>query len=214
MTKLMPMAQTLPGLNASDKSFLCGHVCFCQRHPNLGANGMLLKQQCVSARLKNIDMRGSYQSRYKAEVTYDMVMVPPSPFMDSTVPTKPRTFTPNWHLSPKLWPPNNPAGRPAYSPGQGMTRRPDIVIVKDVTKPPVQSNIEQVVEIKFPGDRYGLQQLEDYIVIAGHDTKMVSLTVEACRANPAMSAIQVRRVSQQPQLTADILALIYNVLKR
>jgi hypothetical protein len=47
-------------------------------------------------------------------------------------------------------------------------------------QPPVQSNIRQVVEFKFPPDDYGRNQERDYIRIAGSRSKFVPLGPAEC----------------------------------
>jgi hypothetical protein len=198
-------AQATHGLDNVDKKYLCVYICSCNSNPKTGANGQSLKQQCVSNHLKQADARVGHQNWYKAEVTYDMVATPPAPFMESKVPTEVRYLWPGWQQ--QLW----PKGRPAYKPGRGMTRRPDVIIVKDRKIPPVQSNIKQVVELKFPGDRYGLGQLEDYIAIAGHDTKMVSLRVDNCAGSPSLT---IAARAQQTRQVSAALAMIYAAVQR
>ncbi len=53
-----------------------------------------------------------------------------------------------------------------------MVRRPDIIIVKDPSRPPYQDNIDRIVEMKFKGGRWGRDQKEDYEDIAGNKDKL------------------------------------------
>ncbi|MCC7682754.1 VRR-NUC domain-containing protein [Janthinobacterium sp. FW305-128] len=197
-----------PQLDFSDKKALCSAVCKCQSMPAIGADGRSLKQECVSARLKALDVALGHRSPYKAEFTYDMTKRPPAPFLDKEVDTKSRTLWPGW--TNVLWP-KDPSRPVPYKPGKGYTRRPDVIIVKDPTKPPTQDNIKQVVEIKFPGDPFRPGQREDYIVIAGDEMKMVPLTPDECdcdQAEPEPSKIPVEQLAK----AAALLRLIYMVV--
>lgn len=88
-----------------------------------------------------------------------------------------------------------------------------MVIVKDATKPPTQDNIKQVVEMKFPGAPYRPRQREDYIVIAGDETKMVPLKLEDCdcsQSEPKPPKIPVEELGT----AAAILGIIYTVVTK
>ena len=79
---------------------------------------------------------------------------------------------------------------------------PDVVIVKDPLKPPTQDNIKQVVEMKFPDDEYRPRQREDYIVIAGDESKMVPLELKDCDCNqrePDKSKVPVEQLCPAPR---------------
>ena len=194
-----------PQLDFADKKVVCSAVCKCQKMPGIGADGRSLKQECVSSRLKGLDIALAHRSPYKAEFTYDMTKHPPIPFLDKEVDTKSRTLWPGWTKT--LWP-KDPSRPVPYVPGKGYTRRPDVVIVKDPMKPPTQDNIKQVVEIKFPGDPYRPGQQEDYITIAGDTNKMVPLDTDECdchQAEPDLPEIPVEQLGQ----AAAVLGVIY-----
>ncbi|WP_322402130.1 VRR-NUC domain-containing protein [Massilia luteola] len=198
-----------PKLDYSDKKVLCSAMCQCQTQPNIGVDGRRLKQECVSGRLKALDATLQHTSPYKAEFTYDMTKRPPEPFLDKEVDTKARTLWPGWTNT--LWP-KDPS-RPPYKAGRGYTRRPDVVIVKDPMKPPTQDNIKQVVEMKFPDDEYRPRQREDYIVIAGDESKMVPLELKDCDCNqrePDKSKVPVEQLGP----AAAILGIIYMVVTK
>lgn len=199
-----------PQLDAADKKVLCSAICKCQKLPGIGVDGRELKQECVSGRLKSLDAILDNQSPYKAEFTYDMTKRPPEPLLDKETDTKSRRLWPGWTTT--LWP-KDPTRPVPYKPGRGYTRRPDVVIVNDPTKPPTQDNIKQVVEIKFPGDPYRFQQREDYIVIAGDEKKMVPLNVEDCdcdQPEPKPPRIPVEQLGP----AAALLGLIYMIVMR
>jgi hypothetical protein len=206
-TTVVPINQ--PKLDYSDKKVLCSAMCQCQTQPNIGVDGRRLKQECVSGRLKALDATLQHTSPYKAEFTYDMTKRPPEPFLDKEVDTKARTLWPGWTNT--LWP-KDPS-RPPYKAGCGYTRRPDVVIVKDPMKPPTQDNIKQVVEMKFPDDEYRPRQREDYIVIAGDESKMVPLELKDCDCNqrePDKSKVPVEQLGP----AAAILGIIYMVVTK
>jgi hypothetical protein len=206
-TTVVPINQ--PKLDYSDKKVLCSAMCQCQTQPNIGVDGRRLKQECVSGRLKALDATLQHTSPYKAEFTYDMTKRPPEPFLDKEVDTKARTLWPGWTNT--LWP-KDPS-RPPYKAGCGYTRRPDVVIVKDPMKPPTQDNIKQVVEMKFPDDEYRPRQREDYIVIAGDESKMVPLEHKDCDCNqrePDKSKVPVEQLGP----AAAILGIIYMVVTK
>ncbi|WP_371765091.1 VRR-NUC domain-containing protein [Massilia sp.] len=194
-----------PKLDYTDNKVLCSAMCRCQAQPNIGADGRSLKQECVSSRLKALDTALGHTSPYKAEYTYDMTKRPPEPFLDKEVQTKGRDLWPGWTKT--LWP-KDPARPQPYKAGRGYTRRPDVVIVKDPTKPPIQDNIKQVVEMKFPGDPYRPRQKESYSIIAGDASKLVSMELKECGCNQAeleKSNIPVEQLGP----AAAILGIIY-----
>lgn len=119
-----------PTVDAADKKVLCSAICKCKDAPGSGADGRSLKQACVSGRLKELDGVLQHRSPYKPEVNYDMTQRPPAPIMDSGVQTKGHDWLPGWIK--KYWDAPSDAGstRPPFQPGEGMVRRPDVVIVK------------------------------------------------------------------------------------
>jgi hypothetical protein len=199
-----------PKLDASDKKVLCSAMCKCQTQPNIGVDGRSLKQGCVSGRLKALDAALQHKSPYKAEFTYDMTKRPPEPFLDKEIETKSRDLWPGWTKT--LWPKDLTRPQP-YKPDRGYTRRPDVVIVKDPTKPPTQDNIKQVVEMKFPDDTYGSGQLEDYTTIAGDEKKMVAMELNDCDCNqpePDPPKVPVEQLGP----AAAILGILYMVVTK
>lgn len=198
-----------PKLDYSDKKVLCSAMCQCQTQPNIGVDGRRLKQECVSGRLKALDATLQHTSPYKAEFTYDMTKRPPEPFLDKEVDTKARRLWPGWTNT--LW--SKDPSRPPYKAGRGYTRRPDVVIVKDPMKPPTQDNIKQVVEMKFPDDEYRPRQREDYVIIAGDESKMVPLELKDCDCNqrePDKSKVSVEQLGP----AAAVLGIIYMVVTK
>ena len=175
-TTIVKTAQ--PKVSNSDRYVLCPAICKCKDTPGTSADGRSLKQACVSKALKSLDRTMDHKSWYKAEVNYDMTLHPPAPIMDSEVDTKGHDWLPGWIR--KYW--EDDHGSP-YLKGVGMVRRPDVVIVKDPTKPPTQDNIEQVVEIKFPPDDWNKRQKEAYGIIAGGEDKLAKLEPDDCNCD-------------------------------
>ena len=152
-------------------------MCKCDKQPNIGKDGQQLKQGCVSAHLKGLDKALYYRSNYKQELNYDMTQTPPAPITDSGVNTKVHDYLPGWIK--KYWG-SKPEHSPTYKAGTGLIRRPDVVIVKDASKPPTQDNIKQIVEMKFPPDTLTTRQRDAYVQIAGEDNKLATLEPGDC----------------------------------
>ncbi|MDC4663990.1 VRR-NUC domain-containing protein (plasmid) [Acinetobacter baumannii] len=162
-------------LDPQDKEVICKAICYCNTTPNKGKAGHNQYQSCVSERLKELDRFMGHQSPYKPEVNYDMHKSPPEPIMDKGILTKAHDYLPGWIR--KYW--EKDKGYP-YEAGEGMVRRPDVIIVKDPTKPPTQDNIKQVVEIKFGNDVFSERQKKDYATIAGSEHKVKQLDADEC----------------------------------
>lgn len=161
-------------LSAKDKAILCATICQCRNEPDIGAKGQSLKQQCVSAKLKERDKNSNFQSVYKPEVNYDMSKSPPTPIMRSANELEPHAYLPGW--IEKYW----PGGLKSYEPGIGNVRRPDVVVVKDPTRPPTQDNLKSVVEIKFPPQQRDPVQAKQDERIAGPYASTTTLTPKNC----------------------------------
>jgi type VI secretion system secreted protein VgrG len=101
-----------------------------------------LAQRCVTQHIRAMEDASGHTSPIKAEVPYDMSTKPPTPIMSKNDPRRP---TRSW-----------PAG----------SKIPDVVVVKDGTRPPTQDNLKAVIEIKFPPDQMDKQQRESYRKIA------------------------------------------------
>lgn len=174
--KTNPVGILKPKLDPQDKQVLCSAICYCSSTPNISQDGKNLKQGCVAQRLGELDEILQKRSPYKPEVSYDMTKNPPQPILDSQAGNRPHSWIPGWIN--KYW--NEDPEHPPFKSGTGMIRRPDVVIVKDSTKPPIQDNIKQVVEMKFPPDPPNTRQAEDYAKIAGNKNKVVEMTSTEC----------------------------------
>ncbi|MFM0046061.1 VRR-NUC domain-containing protein [Paraburkholderia sediminicola] len=185
-------------LSPKDRKVLCDAMCKCNRIGVATVDGKIRKQSCVAQRLNaaNAVSTGTTgtPTEYRPEVSYDMRPEPPEPIMSSTSPLESHSFIPAW--IGKYW----PGGNDAYQDmkGQGNIRRPDVVIVNDPSQPPVQSNIKSVVEMKFPPDSFGRAQRDDYIRIAGSNSKFVQMTPADCGCGDAEPE-EKPATSSQPQ---------------
>jgi len=202
-----------PNVDFVDKKVLCSAICKCKDTPGTGKDGRSLKQSCVSGRLKALDGILEHRSPYKPEVNYDMTKQPPAPIMDSGVQTKGHDWLPGWIK--KYWdkPDEQGVQRPPFQAGEGMVRRPDVVIVNDPTKPPTQDNIKQVVEIKFPPDKRDARQDAAYTQIAGDENKLVVMGPEDCDCNqpdPNPPKIPVEQIGP----AAGLAGILYMLLTR
>ncbi|MCE0559153.1 VRR-NUC domain-containing protein [Motilimonas sp. E26] len=141
----------------------------------------MLKQNCVA---KGLDwMRDSGQGRnILPEVGYYMGGVPaPVPLLLDG-PAVPERIKNHWHRFNKVRKLLAEDGVEKYS--KGLLRIPDIVITEQPDQIPIQPNIKQVVEIKFPGDKWGAGQKDAYETIAGEDDfgtpKLTELNTNKC----------------------------------
>lgn len=165
-----------PKLDPQDKQVLCSAICYCSTTPNVSQNGRNLKQACVAQRLGELNEVLGGRSPYRPEISYDMTKNPPQPIMDSHSGDSAHSWIPGWIK--KYW--QQDPERPPFKPGRGMIRRPDVVIVKDPSKPPTQDNIKQVVEMKFPPDPPNRAQTDAYAVIAGSKNKVAGMKSTDC----------------------------------
>ncbi|WP_437306039.1 type VI secretion system Vgr family protein [Sorangium sp. So ce388] len=138
-----PAVPMSPGVD-TEQAVICDAICTCKnvRAGRTGRGGTR-PSDCVTKRLRAYDKALGGQSTIKAEVPYDMSQSPPAPVMSKKEPWRPTE------------------GKPAGS------KVPDVVILKDPTKPPTQDNLKKVVEIKFPPDILDDDQRDDYKRIAG-----------------------------------------------
>ncbi|WP_175896662.1 VRR-NUC domain-containing protein [Burkholderia cepacia] len=176
-------------LSGKDKEVLCGVMCPCAR---IGVQTKLdkfgrsrtLRQACVAQRLDalNDSSRDTYgaPTEYLPEVSYDMSPTPPAPpvpiMTEENRPLRPDSLL-DWIRD--NWPGGMKGYRDGKKDGLDQTRRPDVVIVRNPSLPPEQSNIKTVVEMKFE-DSYGDRQKEAYVRIAGSDKKVVTLRPADC----------------------------------
>jgi hypothetical protein len=203
-----------PGLDPADQTVLCSAICQCKNTPGIGKDGRSLKQSCVSNRLKQCDAQAGHQSIYKAEVNYDMTQRPPVPIMDKEAITQAHDWLPGWIR--KYWdtPPENGGRRPQFRAGEGLVRRPDVVIVKDPAKPPTQENIKKIVEIKFPPDKRTLTQKRAYGRIAGDENKVEFLGPQDCNCAKPDPETSTEHAARLGPAAAAVAGLLYLLLTR
>ena len=171
-------------LRYTDQKALCSLACMCQHAPDISRSGQNLKQNCMARNLDTVNRVQPSKAHYKPEVSYDMTQRPPAPILESNPPAgqEPQKHGSWLGWLSKHW--DDPeVGRPKYRPGTQQIRRPDIIIVDDPLKSPVQSNIYQVVEVKFPGDIMRPRQREHYEIIAGDKRRLVILNVDECECD-------------------------------
>lgn len=180
---------TVVGLNnrlsGKDKEVLCGAMCPCSRIGVATRGGArIMRQKCVEQRLNAMNESSIREygapTEYLPEVKYDMSPKPPEPpvpIMSDENPLVPHDSLVDWIID--NWPGGMKGYRAGKRAGLDQTRRPDIVIVRDPTQPPVQSNIKNVVEMKFD-DAPSKGQLEAYIRIAGSKSKVITLRPADC----------------------------------
>jgi hypothetical protein len=150
---------------------ICKIVCKCDKQPIKGPSGSDLKQKCVKQALDALDTPPG-NSTMKPEVSYNMTNNPTSPFMHRDSMGR-DTLQRSHHWQKRA---EQVFGK-KYG-GQGLVRRPDVIIVNDKSVPPYQSNIKAVVEIKFdePSDP---AQMKEYKKIAGK-APVIEVTPEKC----------------------------------
>jgi VRR-NUC domain len=143
----------------------------------------LLKQLAMSAEIRWDEEDKDYYFRYKAEVSFDM-----RPFVLEKLPPVPFLSTSDGAHDVGRRHTLNPF--PLRKATKGRVRRPDVIIVKDQgNRWPGRGAIDQdgqaqtpnllrLVEVKFPGDDWGENQEDSYVVIAGDNTHMTVLNVQ------------------------------------
>ncbi|MEX3614308.1 MAG: VRR-NUC domain-containing protein [Burkholderia gladioli] len=170
------------GITQEDKALLCRVMCNCGK---LGVwtrgGGRLLRQKCVEQRIDVENERSvattGQKTVYVPEVSYNMTTKPPSPIMSADDPVEPHSDLLDYIRN--SWPGKMKGYLEGKKAGIDQTRRPDVVIVYDPSRPPEQSNIRAVIEMKFE-DQLTRNQAADYIKIAGDEAKYVPLKKAQC----------------------------------
>lgn len=146
-----------------------------------------LRQRCVTRHIRALENASAYTSPLKAEVPYDMSKRPPEPIMSKNDPRRATR--------------SSPAG----------SRIPDVVVVKEGTKPPTRDNIKEVIEIKFPPDELKDEQRKAYEAIAGESPFEV-LGPERCgcsrQKQPQPQEMTAGDVAEVAALTLLVIALV------
>ena len=174
-----PRGKTIPVLPPDDTSYLCQRICRCDCEPIISSRGRKLKQRCVTVSIRNDCDSKEQVWKYKGEVGYNMVNNPPSPIMASLKKNQPLQFP--LGVDTKALEGAIDLAKLTGRAQKGMLRIPDVVIVKsrydfDLS----QRNIEFVVEIKFPGDRWRDEQKDAYELIVGDPDRVKLLSIASC----------------------------------
>ncbi|AUX23585.1 uncharacterized protein SOCEGT47_041120 [Sorangium cellulosum] len=148
-----------------------------------------LRQRCVTRHIRALEDASAHTSPLKAEVPYDMSKRPPEPIMSKNDPRRATRGSPKG------------------------SRIPDVVVVKDGTKPPTRDNIKEVIEIKFPPDKLGYEQRTEYETIAG-EAPFRELGPDRCGC-PSQTKSQAQEitagdVAEVAALTLLVMALVLN----
>ena len=152
-----------------------------------------LQQNCVATLFQSLDAASDYRSWVKAEVWFDMdgykagfrnigdkVPGRPQPLMSRTVPTKPLHW--HWGVISHVGRRKNPTlSQPTFTPKGASLRRPDIIVVRNPARPPEESNIAMIYEMKFE-ERRDEGQVRAYQRIVNGDPRRVDVVeVKDCR---------------------------------
>lgn len=179
-----------------DDKAMCQVMCCCK---SASSGGRAARQECVKQTLDAADDICNGQSRYKAEISYNMKTNPPEPFMHRDASGNNTTRRSDY------WQGRARSEIEDYQQGVGDVRRPDVVIVNDPKKPPTQDNITRVVEMKFKGDGEGVGQYAAYERIAGSPMKFDPITEESCKCGedgkrvPDPIVVYVPETKKQPK---------------
>lgn len=178
--------------NPSNKPYLMEKANYAVRFPRLAVkklpngsvSGLELKQLVMSGLIRADEYLRDFRWDYKAEVCFDMTRLPPTPFLSTSATRKGETPDPGRRHTLIPFPPGLT---------KGLLRRPDVIIVKNRGQrwpgqagPDHQGamhpdNLERVVEVKFPGDSFGLGQEQAYMQIAGGRQRFSVLEIHDCR---------------------------------
>ncbi|XYH93890.1 VRR-NUC domain-containing protein [Sorangium sp. So ce1128] len=185
-----PALPMTPGVD-TEQAVICDAICFCKDvRAGMSGRGGTRPSDCVTKRLRAYDKALGGQSTIKAEVPYDMSQSPPAPIMSKKDNRRPTQSKP------------------------GGSKVPDVVILKDPTRPPTQDNLKKVVEIKFPPDELKRGQARDYRRIAGSAPFEV-WTPETCGCGeseqekaPIPDSVETKDIVEAAALAVIVLVLI------
>ncbi len=194
---------TCPKGPLDEIGIICSFVCVCDIKPLKGKGGRNLKQLCVTTGLEWMQASGQGEN-ILPEVGYFMGQkgsnVKPKPLMkkptiaDNDIPEPIRN---HWHKFNRVKGMLKEEGE-TYT--RGMLRIPDVVITREVGMVPEQQNIKKVVEINFPGDKWGDGQKEDYEKIAGGEKDLIEMTPAYCGCDQDSEKNKKAKSSPQPEL--------------
>ncbi|WP_133645180.1 VRR-NUC domain-containing protein [Paraburkholderia flava] len=174
-----PRGKTIAVLPPDDVAYLCKRICLCECRPLISSKGRQLKQRCVTVSVRNDCDYREQVWKYKGEVGYNMINNPPSPIMAALKRNQPFQFP--LGMDTKALEEAIDLAKLTGRAQKGLLRIPDVVIVKDRRDFDLsQRNIECVVEIKFPGDRWQTGQERAYVQIAGDQDRLKLLSPATC----------------------------------
>ena len=171
-----------------DEEVICSAICTCQKDAKVTPDGGKRKQDCVTAQLRAYDKALNGQSRIKAEVPYDVSQRPPVPIMSRKEPERATRRRP------------------------GGSKIPDVVVLKDGSKPPTQDNLEKVIEIKFPPQRRDDDQIKEYEKIAGKGVPVEVWSPDTCGCSDRQKDPKRVRVSAEDAAVAAALAVMLVIM--
>jgi hypothetical protein len=174
--------KTIPILSPEDTNYLCQKICFCSINAKIGKVGQFLYQRCVTKSIQFDCEASGHIWRYKGEVGYNMKLTPPKPLLGKNG-IHPSSFPLGAAIREKVF--SLSKQDLESGPQIGLLRIPDVIIVKDKSNFSLeQSNIEMVVEIKFPRDTLKKGQQIAYEKIAGNKNKFKLLETSECQCKP------------------------------
>ena len=194
---VLPMAKC--ELSVKDK--LCAVFCCCNANPIIkGKKRKGYKQICADAMLR---ARKADEEGILSSVPYDMSKTPPMPILRSNYRARTALIYKGEDGDVELLPSER-------IPLKGR-RIPDIVVVKDPTRPPTQDNIAKIYDFKFPGDRWRVNQKEDYQRIQGEKGPEVeALNEKSCKCaemdEEKCDNIDEQTIAEANQALEDIFA--------
>lgn len=178
----------------SDQEILCAVVCFCAFGASEGGKTSCVRNVLATPSWRNgqrtWDPRPGPLTAY-VEVPY--YLGPPVRVAMSSVPSA-------WLTDPKGAPLPLPRGD---EPPRRGTVRPDIVVVKDPTKPPTPDNIKDVYEVKFPPDKLGKTQAKNYAKITGREPIELSPEICGCTGDEPPPPVPIPVPQREPQKQED-----------
>ncbi len=169
-----------------DEVLICRFICECKDARR--GDGVREPQQCFIRKIRLYEQAARGTTHIWSEVPYDMSMNPPTPIMSRNEP---------WRQTGR-----KPAG----------SKIPDLIIVKDPTKPPTQDNIEKIIEIKFPDDPWRRDQLTTHKKIAGGAPVEEWGVDKPCYCSDQKEKERVRVPATDAVLGAAVIAAVIVVL--
>lgn len=178
------------------REYLCQHICRCATKTvlvdRLGRN---LRQRCVSKGVDN-DYKKGVQNVYLGEVGFDMTKLDCiRPLMSAKEPSRHSSFPLGAARREGIC---NFSKEEIEALGGAAFRIPDIIKIIVPGVPPVPSNIDKVIEIKFKGDNLGKKQKAAYLRIAGGRKKFIVIYERECKCKREEEKVKETAPSSLP----------------